>query len=226
MKPMFFACVSSRHGLALTAILLTLGSVSNAQAQQVYRIVGPDGKVSFSDQPPPTAGKPKVPGAAAAPVASASGASGADRLPFELSKVARQFPVVLFTSKDCAPCNSGRNLLTSRGIPFAEKTVDNPESFEALKQLSGQGSLPLLTIGAQQLKGYSDTNWTQYLNAAGYPEKSALPANYKRTAPVALAEAKAVQPASSTSKAKASKEPAEAALPDTPVAPPASGIRF
>ena len=33
--------------------LSLLGLVLSAQAQGVYRIVGPDGKVTFSDQPPP-----------------------------------------------------------------------------------------------------------------------------------------------------------------------------
>ncbi len=117
-----------------------------AQAQSVYRIVGPDGKVTFSDQPPPAAAKAAAPVATAASNDSAA-ASGA-RLPLELRKVASQFPVVLYTGKDCVPCNSGRNMLTNRGIPFTEKTVDNAESAAALKQLSGQSSIPLLTIGA------------------------------------------------------------------------------
>ena len=35
----------------LASLLMALVSVS-AQAQSVYRIVGPDGKVTFSDRPP------------------------------------------------------------------------------------------------------------------------------------------------------------------------------
>ena len=43
--------------LTLNALIFMAGSVLAplAQAQQVYRIVGPDGKVTFSDQPPPAA---------------------------------------------------------------------------------------------------------------------------------------------------------------------------
>ena len=195
-----------------------------AQAQSVYRIVGPDGKVTFSDQPPPAAAKAATPVATAASNDSAA-ASGA-RLPLELRKVASQFPVVLYTGKDCVPCNSGRNMLTSRGIPFTEKTVDNAESAAALKQLSGQSSIPLLTIGGQQLKGYSDTTWSQYLNAAGYPKESALPRGYRNPGASPLAEAKqAVAPAGN---APAAEAPTEATAPEreVPVAPPNSGIRF
>jgi hypothetical protein len=39
-------------------------------------------------------------------------------------------------------------------MPFEERTVKSNEEIEALQRLSGQTSLPLLTIGSQQLKGY------------------------------------------------------------------------
>ena len=204
------------------AIFLAAGS-SVVLAQSVYRIVGPDGKVTFSDQPPSSAKSTSAPAASPkAPGNDNGGASG--RLPFDLSKVAQQYPVVLYSGKDCASCNSGRNLLVNRGIPFSEKTVENNESIDALKQLSGQSSIPLLTIGSQQLKGFSDTHWSQYLNAAGYPEKSTLPSNYRRPSPSPLAQAKAA--GNSANKPKEAAKAPEAAAPETPVTPPTSGIRF
>lgn len=211
------------HPLALGAAVLLVVGGSFAQAQQVYRIVGPDGKVTFSDKPPVSA-QAKATDAGTAASGTNNADSGSGRLPFELAKVARQFPVTLYTGKDCAPCNSGRNLLVNRGIPFAEKTVENYESAEALKQLSGHSSLPLMTIGSQQLKGFSETSWTQYLNAAGYPQKSALPSNYKRPSPVALAVAKEEEP-DAPAKNKSDGKASEPASPQTPVAP-SSGIRF
>ena len=105
-----------RHTLAL---LLTsaalLGASAVAQAQVVYRIVGPDGKVTFSDKPP-SADQGKV----AATGVGAAGAASATNLPFELRQVVAKYPVVLYTSSDCAPCGAGRSLLTSRGVPFNE----------------------------------------------------------------------------------------------------------
>lgn len=214
---------AARRATACGVVLLAaFGAL--AQAQQVYRIVGPDGKVTFSDQPPPDTAKAAAPVARAASNTNAPATGG--RLPLELRKVASQFPVVLYSGKDCAPCDSGRNMLTSRGIPFAEKTVDNAESAAALKQLSGQSSIPLLTIGAQQLKGYSDATWGQYLNAAGYPKESALPRGYRNPGATPLAEAKqAVAPAGNAPAAEA-PDGAAAAEREVPVAPTTSGIRF
>ncbi len=212
--------VANAH-LRTAALGLVLGLVSVAAlAQGVYRIVGPDGRVSYSDQPPPATN--------ARPVASgAPGAAGGAnaQLPFELRQVAGRYPVVLYTSAECAPCNSGRNLLNARGIPYSEKTITTFEDAEALKRLSGQSSLPFVTIGSQQIKGYSDGEWTQFLDAAGYPKQSALPSAYRRAAPTPLvAVAPAAAPAPATT---AQSQPAEAPAPS--VAPPVTnpaGIRF
>ncbi|MGC4365453.1 glutaredoxin domain-containing protein [Hydrogenophaga sp. R2] len=220
-----------RASAALVAF--TMGSLlcGLAAAQGVYRIVGPDGKVTFSDQPPPAA--------QARPVAGASGASGGTApaggnaaLPFELRRVAGQFPVTLYTGKDCSPCNSGRNLLNSRGIPYVERTVTTPEDAAALTRLTGEPTVPVLTIGAQQIKGYSDVQWGQYLDAAGYPKQSQLPSIYRRPQPEPLvAVQSALQPAAPNGAAQASppsasQGPAASSRPaEIPVQPP-SGIRF
>lgn len=205
------------HGAA-AALILGLVSVSGL-AQGVYRIVGPDGRVSYSDQPPPAS--------AAKPVAGTSAAAngGGAELPFELRQVVGRYPVTLYTSSDCAPCNSGRNLLNARGIPYTEKTVGTNEDAEALKRLSGQASLPFLTIGSQQIKGYSDSEWTQFLDAAGYPKQSALPASYRRAAATPMV---AVQAPTSV-RGQAAPQPAASAPAETPVTAPANnpaGIRF
>ena len=144
-------------------------------AQPVYRIVGPDGKVTFSDQPPSAA--PGRVGSVATPAGNT--ASGGASLPFELRQVVSRYPVTLYTSTDCVPCGTGRALLTSRGIPFAEKTVKSNEDIQALQRLSGDTSLPFLNIGGQQIRGFSDTEWTQFLDAAGYPKTSVLPTAFR-----------------------------------------------
>ncbi|RZJ25354.1 MAG: glutaredoxin family protein, partial [Haliea sp.] len=150
-------------------------------------------------------------------------------LPFELRRVAGQYPVTLYTGNDCAPCGSARSLLTSRGIPFSEKTVTTAEDGQALKRLSGESALPFLTIGSQQLKGFSDAEWTQFLDAAGYPKSSVLPASYRQAAatPLVTVNAPAASPAAQAG-ARAAAAPAPAATPVTPGPTPdnPAGIRF
>ncbi|WP_309677968.1 glutaredoxin family protein [Polaromonas sp.] len=203
--------------LALAAVITVAGSFFSplAQAQQVYRIVGPDGKVTFSDQPPPAAsgGKVSTRKAATGEVLASAG------LPFELRQVAGKYPVTLYAGDNCNPCGAGRSMLTSRGIPFTEKTISTNEDVLALQRLSGDSSLPFLTIGSQQLKGFSDAEWTQFLNAAGYPATSVLPASYRRPAatplvavtapPAAAASAPGVTAGNATPPARPAAQPNE-----------------
>lgn len=212
--------MQTRITLLATLALALLSQAS--MAQPVYKIVGPDGKVTFSDKPPPSADKGKVATSNSGP---SGGAAGGSELPFELRQIASRYPVTLYTSTPCGPCDAGRSLLKSRGIPFTERTVSTPEDLAALERLAGDGSLPFTTIGGQKLKGYSDLEWSQYLDAAGYPGTSALPKNYRFATPTPLVvvQKQTIAPKESPK----AEEPAP-----LPIAPPApapsnpAGITF
>lgn len=204
--------------------LLLLGialAASAATAQQVYRQVDKNGKVIFSDQPPAANAQPAAPRGGVSTVGDGGAING---LPYELQQVAQRYPVTLYTRDDCAPCDSGRSLLSTRGVPFNERQVKTPADAEALQRLSGETSLPLLAIGGQQLKGFSDTTWSQYLDAAGYPKSIRLPAGY-RNPPAQPMVAQQAAPAAPAATAVTSPRPAV----PPPAAPSPSnpaGIQF
>lgn len=203
----------------LAAMLASLALAGTAaHAQQVYRIVGPDGKVTFSDRAPDTQLAPTTTRGGGAPAADAA-------LPYELRQVATRYPVTLYTSNDCQPCNSARNLLIGRGVPFSERTITTSEDVEAFKRISGGTSLPFGTIGAQQLQGFSDAEWTQYLDLAGYPKQSQLPANYRRPAATPLVTVVEKKAPATEPEARPQPESAPAAPPTKTPANPA-GIVF
>lgn len=203
--------------VALAAALLMAPA---AQAQQVYRIVGPDGKVTFSDKPPPAATPAKVT-AGGGVAATGSGGTG---LPFELRQVASKYPVTLYTSSACGPCGSARNMLNARGIPFTEKTVNTAADSQALLRISGDNALPFATIGGQQLKGYSDSEWTQFLNAAGYPATSQLPSTYRQASASPLVTPAAPVAASAPADNQEAERPAPPPVQSAPSNP--AGIKF
>lgn len=215
LKPPSAAKLTACAAIGVAALLMT----HFAGAQAIYRIVGPDGKVTFSDKAPPASSN--------ATAFDASGKAlppGGPALPFELRQVVAKYPVTLYTSTNCAPCGSGRALLSGRGVPFTEKTVNTNQDVEALQRMSGESSLPFLTIGGQQIKGYSEAEWTQFLNAAGYPSASLLPAGYRYPA---------AEPLVAVQKAVPAVKPEEAAKPNSEPSRPApanssnpAGIKF
>lgn len=206
--------------VALCAVFLPaiLAFSSQSIAQQLYRIVGPDGRVTFSDQPPPPSANAKV---TTGRGGSFNESAGNAALPFELRSVVQRFPVTLYTGKECGPCDNARNLLRNRGVPFTERTIESPEDAASLRRLSGDTSMPFGTIGSQQLKGFSDAEWTQFLDAAGYPKTSVLPSTYRNPTPAPLVARAAPAPAP----APAAPALAPAAAPATNPSNPA-GIRF
>ena len=209
-----------RHAalLSLAAILALLPALAPAQA--IYRIVGPDGRVSFSDKPPAASEK----ATALSPSGRSSGGANAGELPFELREAMNRYPVTLYTGENCEPCNSARQLLVRRGVPYAERTVTSNDDIEALKRLGMEAMIPALTIGTQRLKGYSDGEWSNYLDAAGYPKTSVLPNTYRNAAPSPLAP-----PAETTPPPARQAAPAPAAPTAPPVGPTADnpgGIVF
>lgn len=200
--------ISPLHRLTGLALVLV---AAGAMAQPIYRQVDKNGKVTFSDRAPSASTEPAPAGQPGSAPPSTANTAG---LPYELRLVSQRYPVTLYSGDECGPCGAARTLLTTRGIPFEERTVKSNADVEALQRLSNQNALPLLTIGSQQLKGFSDVEWSQYLDAAGYPKSNSLPAGY-RNGPVRPLVAQQATPAP-----RAAEAPAPAAQPVAP--PPAS----
>lgn len=191
---------SLQRSALVAAMAVATFALNEAAAQSIYRSVGADGRVTFSDRAPNASNAAR---AAVTAEDARAPAHGSDALPFVLPYALRdvqaRFPVTLYTGSDCSACASARALLTARGIPFTELSVQSNADIQALQSLSGQSQLPFATIGRQHLTGFAADEWRQYLDAAGYPQTSALPANYRQvpvrplaTPPAAAAAAPAV----------------------------------
>jgi glutaredoxin len=175
-----------RSWLAAAGLLtLTLAALP---AHALFKVVGPDGKVTYSDRAPP--------GDTRAVQVNRDGsiASSDASLPFALRQVMAKFPVVLYTASKCEACEMGRALLQRRGIPFAERTATTNEDKEVWEKTTGGQEAPVMKVGAQVLRGFNPSTWEETLDVAGYSRQSQLPPNYRAAAPQPLVEPKATQP--------------------------------
>ncbi len=203
-----------KKGLLPLSLLITLLLSANAHAQ-LYKWVAPDGKITYSDTPPPSSVK-KMEEKALATGPSTAG------LPYELAQAVKSSPVTLYTTDKCEACTDARNLLNTRGVPFAEKTVNNNDEIARLKQVGGDKKLPFATIGSQKQTGFNSESWDAALTSAGYPVSSQLPKTYRNPAPESAApKAKAAEAKTADNIAP---PPPTDTLPATGNAPP--GFRF
>ncbi|PUA17075.1 glutaredoxin family protein [Glaciimonas sp. PCH181] len=205
---------------SITSLAFCLLIAPSAQAE-LYKSIGPNGQITYSDSPPPSG---KIVEKISLITKSDADASG---FPYELAQTTKNNPVTLYTSAKCLPCDDGRNLLISRGIPFSEKTISTNEDLARLKAISGENQLPLLRIGRSNENGYEASVWNKALSTAGYPASNQLPPSYRNgqaaaAAPVA-ATTKGSPATGSPSKNKANTVSGQQ-LPATGNAPP--GFQF
>jgi len=144
----------------LCAMVLPTALVA-VQAQTLYKSVGADGRVVYSDQPPANGAVQKaikldnlpvsvVPGMAVQPsgVVSATVASG------NAASAQRPGDVVLYTAVWCGYCKAAKSYLGSKGIPYRELDVDTPAGKAAFAQLGVRG-IPVLQANGQRLTGFT-----------------------------------------------------------------------
>ena len=193
--------------LALPGVLVLAALAGSAHAQ--YKVVNPDGSVTYTDRPP-VASNVRV-----TPMSRNSARAARAQeiaLPVELRSVVQRHPVILYTMADCAPCMNARKLLQQRGVPYNEKSVVTEDDAAALVRLVGARTLPAMSVGAQPVRGWSEQDWNTFLDVAGYPRENRLPAGWQAPEATPLVERVAAT----------SRGPATPAPPPPPVeAPPA-----
>ena len=162
--------VPRRHAgaVALGALFAAL------PAQALYKVVGPDGKVTYTDR-----AARRRPSGKVTPLSATGSAADREhcRCRSNCARSRRATRSRCTSIADCAPCDSARALLRQRGIPYAERQIVQPsEDAEALQRLTGARDAPTLTIGAQPLRGLSRRGLERATStAAGYPRESRLP---------------------------------------------------
>ena len=194
----------------LAAVAMLLGGVTVGALAQ-YKIVGPDGKITYTDKPP-TAQDIR-------PSKGGDAPSGNAGVPFETRQAMGKYPVTLYATKSCSGCDSARQALRARGVPFNEYSVTTSSDFTEFQSRIGGTTFPVVVIGNQTLKGYSQSDLSGYLDAAGYPAQGRLTGyNWPAAAPLA--------PRSATAADAGNAAPAASA--PAPLLPPPSknGIQF
>ena len=133
-------------------------------AAQAYRWVDDQGRVHYTQTPPP----PQAKGVQRKDFRS--GAPGTAELPYATQLAAKNYPVTLYTQPDCGSvCDQARSSLVKRAVPFREVSVLSQKEVDEVKRLSGGESLPLLVVGSLVQVGFQEGLINNLLDTAGYP---------------------------------------------------------
>lgn len=160
----------ARMTAAAALFLLFVGASSVAQVQQVYRYVDSDGRVVYSDKPPPANAKD-----AQAKRIGGNTIETSD-LSYATQQAQERYPVTLYTFACGVVCDTAQGLLNKRGVPHTVIDVSQGDGAERLKRLTGGLDAPALQVGEQHSLGFNESKWQNLLNDAGYP-KTPTPRN-------------------------------------------------
>ncbi len=163
------ACPTRSLLAAGAAGVIAAALAAGALAQgQVYRYEDAQGRVVYSDKPPP--------GDAKKTQQKRLGANyiETDQAPLELRQATERYPVTLFTFACGDVCQKAEALLNRRGVPFSTVNVEDPANAKRLEALTGEMTAPVLQVGDKLVaKGFNEARWTAMLDEAGYPKAPA-----------------------------------------------------
>jgi glutaredoxin len=146
--------------VAAAAALLWGASAPPVAAQTLYKSVGPDGRIVYSDRPPvegrvdKTMSFENLP-SSPVPAATLSYVEQLRRL-----REASPPPVegvVLYSATWCGFCRKAKAYLAAKGVTYQEFDIDTPAGRSAYAQAGGGKGVPLLFAKGQRLQGFSAT---------------------------------------------------------------------
>lgn len=143
-------------------LLLGISGIAEPVAQSLYKSVGRDGRIVYSDRPPTDGRIEKtmtfenlpsstLPASTAANVEQLrrSGVSSSSDL------VAPSNAVVLYSAAWCGYCKKAKAYLAGKGIAYQEIDIDTTDGRAAFAKVSAGRGIPLLLADGQRVQGFS-----------------------------------------------------------------------
>lgn len=146
-----------------SAVFLIALTLAAPAAAELYRWTDSQGRVHYSDQPPP----PEIKKIKRLAIPGSSASEAGQTRP----------PVVLYNASCGATCDQAGDYLRQRGVPFSQKNADKDKAAAAeLKKRTGALEVPVLFVGESMQRGFSPSVWDKMLEVAGYapPAKQAV----------------------------------------------------
>lgn len=155
-----------------TTIVLTLAAIiwlsaTFAHAETLYKVVGTDGKITYTDRPPAD-GKSTTLQFADAPTSplpesvlkyqaelrkSMQGRLSAAK------KIDSSETATFFMATWCGYCTRAKAYLNAKGIRYQEIDIDTPAGARAFVEAGGSGGVPLLLVAGKSARGFSEASY-------------------------------------------------------------------
>lgn len=126
-------------------LFLILALIGVEARAEVYKVIGADGKVSYTDK------EPQAPGTKTEKlrVQTYSGAPSVSSLNSTFKKV------TILSAQWCGVCTRAKDYMKSRNIAFEEWDIDQSDYARAKMNELGARGVPVILVGKQKMVGFS-----------------------------------------------------------------------
>ncbi|BBA36114.1 glutaredoxin-like protein, YruB [Methylocaldum marinum] len=143
--------------MAVLLFAVAFGTVGEAE---VYKLTGPDGRVTYTDSRSEGGINTKV-----EVVETGSYAGEAELAPIGEAAASRK--VTIFTTEWCGVCRKAKSYMASQGIAFDEFDIEKSRSARSRFDKLGARGVPVILVGKEKMTGFSAGKLKAMLDRAG-----------------------------------------------------------
>ncbi|MGW8391777.1 glutaredoxin domain-containing protein [Pseudoduganella sp. HUAS MS19] len=146
----------------ITALMLVS---SPGMTQTLYKFVGQDGKIVYSDRPPANGKIEKTLHTQSLPNTALPSATAGELARLRKEAKPTTSPnagTVMFSAAWCGYCRQAKAYLAQRGVAYKEVNIDTPEGKTAFAKASTENGVPYLLKDGEGLRGYSKEAYDEF----------------------------------------------------------------
>ena len=160
--------------MKIWACFIILIAAATVHAEALYKVIGADGRVTYTDRPPADGKSTTVLQFADAPTSKlpesvlkyqAELAKGMQNRLAQAKKLDTGGPATLFSASWCGYCTQAKAYLRNKGIVFRELDIDTPDGGRAYFEAGGQRGVPLILADGKRLSGFSSGAYDHFFAA-------------------------------------------------------------
>ena len=160
--------------MKIIALFIFFCAATNVHAETLYKVIGRDGRVTYTDLPPADRTSTTALMFSDAPVTTlpesvlknqAKFAKGMQNQSTQTKKIDASGPTTLFSASWCGYCTQAKAYLRTKGIAFRELDIDTPAGGRAYFEAGGQRGVPLIMADGKRLSGFSTGAYDHFFAA-------------------------------------------------------------
>jgi glutaredoxin len=148
-----------KKGLSLAVLLFAVAFCPMGEAE-VYKMTGPDGRITYTDSRSEDSNGTKV---EVVEIESYAGSAEVS----SIEKAAASRKVTIFTTEWCGVCRKAKSYMASQGIAFDEFDIEKSRSARSRFDQLGARGVPVILVGKEKMTGFSAGKLKAMLDRAG-----------------------------------------------------------